>query len=77
MRGEHVLFFHLQKEPREPIFLYEPGSAVFDTPPPGEYPVPRSRGGPSYGGSPFRGGRDRDGGRQVSFHVSVRGGEYT
>ena len=49
-----VLF---QKEPREPIYLYEPAAEAHGDmfPPPGDFP-------PRRGGRSFRGGRDRDGG---------------
>ena len=46
-----------QKEPREPIYLYEPAAEAHGDmfPPPGDF-LPRR------GGRSFRGGRDRDGG---------------
>ena len=51
---------HMQKEPREPIYLYEPGQGACVPPhgPPDMRFPPRDRG---RGGSPFR-GRGRGGG---------------
>ena len=68
MRGTltHTLLTHSQKEPREPIFLYEPGTPHFmptDGPAQGDQGV--RRGGRGGGGPPggFRGGGGGGGGR--------------
>ena len=77
-RDEGDLIF-LQKEPREPIYLYEPAVQVNGPPDMGFQPPFRGGrgggGGPmGRGGPPFMGRGGRGGGRGVSFCKVSLGG---